>query len=401
VSVVIFRGPTLSAAEVQEVLPAQCLPPAAQGDVYRAAVGAPRAIGIIDGFFERMPSVWHKEILWAMSRGIHVFGSASMGALRAAELAPLGMVGVGAIFEAYRDGILEDDDEVAVVHGPTEESYWVCSEAMVNFRATLTRAVDQGVVSQSSSDALLRIAKALFYPHRAWDTVLERASDDGLPGIDAFREWLPSGRVNQKREDALAMLGAMRDFLATDPGPKQVWFPFQETVYWQGFVCASTEARLDPADQAVLDELSRDPAALARTEPAALGWFMASERARRRGRVLAAEDVLQQSREFCARHGVTDAAELSLWMERHRCGSQDLNRLLEASARVLEAMQDAPAAMAAALLDYLRWTGDYGELLDRARQAARSIADRDPQPTGRFSQPGSIPMPHPHCGERP
>jgi hypothetical protein len=57
----------------------------AQGDVYRAALRAPRAIGIIDGYFERMPSVWHKEILWAMSRGIHVFGSASMGALELAS----------------------------------------------------------------------------------------------------------------------------------------------------------------------------------------------------------------------------------------------------------------------------------------------------------------------------
>ena len=52
-----------------------------------------------------------------MSQGIHVFGSASMGALRA-ELCPFGMVGVGRIFEAYRDGELEDDDEVAVIHGP-------------------------------------------------------------------------------------------------------------------------------------------------------------------------------------------------------------------------------------------------------------------------------------------
>ena len=34
----------------------------------------------------------------------------------AAELAAFGMQGVGAIFAAYRDGALEDDDEVAVVH---------------------------------------------------------------------------------------------------------------------------------------------------------------------------------------------------------------------------------------------------------------------------------------------
>ena len=43
-----------------------------------------------------------------------------MGALRAAELHAFGMRGVGRIFEAFRDGELEDDDEVAVVHGPAE-----------------------------------------------------------------------------------------------------------------------------------------------------------------------------------------------------------------------------------------------------------------------------------------
>ena len=33
------------------------------------------------------------------------------------------MSGVGRIYEAFRDGILEDDDEVAVLHGPEELGY--------------------------------------------------------------------------------------------------------------------------------------------------------------------------------------------------------------------------------------------------------------------------------------
>ena len=49
----------------------------------RSIAHRPRAIGIIDGYFQQVPSVWHKEILWAMAQGVHVFGSASMGALRA------------------------------------------------------------------------------------------------------------------------------------------------------------------------------------------------------------------------------------------------------------------------------------------------------------------------------
>lgn len=120
------------------------MPPAANGDVYRAVSAAPTAIGLVDGYFENVPAVWHKEILYALSQGVHVFGAASMGALRAAELSEFGMVGVGAIFAAYRDNRLEDDDEVAVVHGPAELDYLPVSEAMVNVRATVDRAVSDG-----------------------------------------------------------------------------------------------------------------------------------------------------------------------------------------------------------------------------------------------------------------
>src|SRR5216117_4482239 len=106
-NVFIFTGPTISPVEASAELKAVYLPPAAEGDVYRVALHRPQAIGIIDGYFQSVPTVRHKEILWAMSCGIHVFGSASMGALRAAELLPFGMEGVGAVFEFYRDGILK------------------------------------------------------------------------------------------------------------------------------------------------------------------------------------------------------------------------------------------------------------------------------------------------------
>ena len=86
----VFLGPSLSRKEAVDILPdAEYLPPAAQGDVYRATCRNPQAILIVDGFFDCVPAVWHKEILWAMQDGVHVYGTASMGALRAAELHPI------------------------------------------------------------------------------------------------------------------------------------------------------------------------------------------------------------------------------------------------------------------------------------------------------------------------
>jgi hypothetical protein len=70
--VVVFLGPTLAHDEARSVLEADYRPPAGHGDVLRAALERPRAIALVDGVFERGPAVWHKELLFALSEGIHV-----------------------------------------------------------------------------------------------------------------------------------------------------------------------------------------------------------------------------------------------------------------------------------------------------------------------------------------
>src|SRR5262249_4528190 len=152
-----------------------------------------QVIGIIDGYFQSVPTVRHKEILWAMRCGIHVFGSASMGALRAAELLPFGMEGVGVVFELYRDGILEDDDEVAVAHGPAGTGFISASEAMVNIRRTLRKAERVGVISTELRIRLEKIGKELFYPDRNYSTMLRHASENGSSRAELTKleQWLP------------------------------------------------------------------------------------------------------------------------------------------------------------------------------------------------------------------
>ncbi len=156
--VTVFAGPTIDAATIGSYIDAEVLGPASFGDVYRVARRRVDAIAIIDGYFDRVAAVWHKEVLWAMSEGVHVFGAASMGALRAAELADFGMVGIGEVFRAYQSGELEDDDEVAVVHGSADAGYSGGSEAMVNIRASMRRAVVDGVCSKEHGEALQQLA---------------------------------------------------------------------------------------------------------------------------------------------------------------------------------------------------------------------------------------------------
>ena len=93
--VIIFLGPSLSFSEARYIFPnALYLPPIKCGDILHVLRLQPNYIVIIDGYFEKTAAVWHKEILYTLSKGIQVIGSSSMGALRAAELTYFGMLGV-------------------------------------------------------------------------------------------------------------------------------------------------------------------------------------------------------------------------------------------------------------------------------------------------------------------
>ncbi|WP_029006721.1 TfuA-like protein [Azospirillum halopraeferens] len=243
-STFVFIGPSIPRDEAARLLNATFLPPVAQGDVIRLCRReTPAAIGIVDGYFECVPAVWHKEILFALERGVAVYGAASMGALRAAELHPFGMIGVGAIFEAFRDGRLEDDDEVAVTHGPAELGYPILSEAMVNIRRTLADAAAAAVLPPGTARALEDIAKDLPYPRRSYGHLLRLAGDLHLDAAELarFRAWLPAGRFDQKRDDARAMLRMMRH--ANQPAQRPpARFHFERTVLWERAVVEALAA---------------------------------------------------------------------------------------------------------------------------------------------------------------
>lgn len=233
-NVVVFAGPTIDAASGRALLPsAVFLPPAGRGDLYRACQLEPLAIALIDGVFDQRLAVWHKEILWALTHGIPVYGAASMGALRAAELHAFGMIGVGRIFEAFRDGRLERDDEVTLVHEAGEGGYKPGSEALVNIRATLARAVETDVLDARQAGELTDLLATLFYPQRSYERLLLVASTLLEPSAyRLFESRLPALVTNQKRLDAEALLSRVgSDLSAGRPGSLPS-FHFSYTEAW-------------------------------------------------------------------------------------------------------------------------------------------------------------------------
>lgn len=252
--VIVFSGPTLSPMRVAEALPeASCLGPVQRGDVLRVLHHGPKVICIIDGVFGEAIPVWHKEILWALRQGVRVFGAASMGALRAAELAAYGMVGVGRIFDAYAREELEDEDEVTVVHAGPERDYRPSSEALVDMRATLGDALEQGVVDAGEHDQLVELARGTFYAERSYPLLLARAERAHLSArtLSALAEFLQDDghRRSLKRQDALDCLALVRREIAGDrAGAPAPGFEFSYTDAFDALLVEETGSAWESAD---------------------------------------------------------------------------------------------------------------------------------------------------------
>lgn len=222
-TVVVFLGPSLPLEAARRILPdAVYEPPVTQGDLVSAVLhhGA-RVVGMIDGRFDQVLSVWHREVLWALERGVRVVGGGSMGALRAAECGAFGMEGVGTIYEWYRDGVVTGDDEVAVLHAEAEEGWRPLSLPMVNLRATVAAAQHAGALTPIEAGSLLEAAGRLWYPDRTERSVVAAAGlDSDLVAV------LRAHAVDLKAEDACAVLHTLaRPTAGTAgaPGPSPAW----------------------------------------------------------------------------------------------------------------------------------------------------------------------------------
>ncbi|MGH9414480.1 MAG: TfuA-like protein [Terriglobales bacterium] len=363
---VVFLGPTLAVAEARGVLEAEYLPPAAQGDVLRAALRGPEAIVLIDGQFDQVPAVWHKELLWAMQAGIHVYGSSSMGALRAAELHAFGMQGAGRIFEEFRDGRLEDDDEVAVTYAAVEGGYRATSEAMVNIRYGLEAAEREGVIAPGERLRLEGVVKQTFYAERSLPLLFEQ-------GGSALAQWWQGRRVDQKREDALALLRQVAERHATAQARVVRDYAVARTrVFEQLMDCV----RLEEAFAPVLRELLLDRDVYVIMEL----WARLRERQLREaaGREPADAGEVQQAEERWRNARDLDSeAALEDWLAQNQLRRDEFTRLMEEEA-LLQRQTPRPEAMAARLWDVLRLSGTYAEMHRRVR----ANASREPVETG-------------------
>ena len=210
---IIFLGPSLSREKAREIFVADYRPPARKGDFMQLAAdfdAVEMAIGFVDGvFLQDYPPTPIEVYHLARKNGVLLAGAASLGALRAVELEKFGMVGIGKIFQLYKTGKLNADDEVAVTFASEEGDYQLQSEAMIDIRYNLYLAYKKGVISEKAKSMIVKLAKEIYFPHRKYTYIIEEAKNR-YPmlenEINSFGNYIRSNRKSLKEMDAIRLV---------------------------------------------------------------------------------------------------------------------------------------------------------------------------------------------------
>lgn len=368
---VVFAGPSLGPATTPPP-GVTFAPPAVAGDLYLAAREGVAVIGLVDGAFEDRATVWHKEILYALSQGCRVIGAASLGALRAVECTPFGMEGVGEIFARFESGALEDDAELALSFGPAEMGYPALSTPLINVRATLETAEAAGVIDAAAAGALLSCARGMFFKDLGWSALLAeaRGAEIEVAALDRLAAWLPGHEVDLKRSDARSLVAAVGAALA-EPLPPAPDFRFAESRVWALAVTEFDQGTgaLSARELGVLDEMRLNPV---RFEAALTRAFA---RRAARGNVeeaqVSEEALIEDLR---TRLELRTAEEFRGWLAAVEGTPQSLARALGDEERLRDGLEAAADELASAMLDEARIEGGYEEFAARAEAKAALLA---------------------------
>jgi len=320
-----------------------------------------------------------------------------MGALRAAELDTFGMEGVGWVYEAFRDGVLEDDDEVAVVHAPAEDGYRSMSEAMVNIRRTIQRAAAADVIHGTTEALVLEAAKGLYYAERTYPAMLVAAVQAGADPaeIDQLRAFLRAHAVDQKRADALELLGVVRERLASGRTSVTTSFTFQYSEFWFEAQRAAGRLRHDAPDPTsgdasievagtgpvsttsdeLLDELRLDPDRYRRAWESAYARLSALEHLRGSGVEITPDRLQATADTFRREQGLLAPEDAERWLRHNDLSEPDAAELMRREALIRWSFSAQDPFVQAHLPDHLRLEGSYPELVERARTKGDRLAE--------------------------
>ena len=216
--VAIFSGPSIAKEKILRLLPqAHVRPPIKRGDLREVVNRGFNVIGIIDGTYISEPTLSADEIFWALRKGVHLYGAASLGALRAVEFEAYGMQGVGTIFNWYRRGLTFRDDEVVV--RMEEDTFRSLCDPLVNLRYALICALNRRVVSRRIAQSILSVYQHYFYAERTYARLFKHllaghsSTRSDSKAIAQFRDFVLENKesLDLKARDSQRLIELIKD----------------------------------------------------------------------------------------------------------------------------------------------------------------------------------------------
>jgi len=330
--IIIYLGPSLPIQEAQKIIDATFLPPAELGDITGiVSQFKPKVIALIDGVFLTKPSVWHKEVLFALSQGIHVYGASSMGAIRASELSQFGMGGVGKIYQKFASGEFLDDDEVALIHECYDGEFRPLTEPMVNVRETLLQAKLDGIIDDSQLEKLLKLAKEIYFVERTRSAIFTKAVEEGIiSNTLEIQNYFKDHYVDIKRQDTIELLNLLKD-LPSDLEPFQCDFELSSTRLLQTLMVR--EASLTKGDTKITKGEVLNYHALHDSD---FGNINFSAINRGLAMILAAfldvkvtpEQIAEESRRFQLKHNLLKQQAFEQWLQDNHINREMFEKLM-------------------------------------------------------------------------
>ena len=216
---IIFVGPSLSLQKARKIFDADYRGPAKKGDLLGLSASSlvslknqPNAInfvGLIDGLFLQDYPPTPIEVFQLLSnKNFRVVGGASIGALRAVELEKFGMVGIGKVFELFKSGTTNADDEVAVTFHPGD-GVSIQSEAMIDIRFNLFIAHKKNIITKRTKHIIAKTAKSIYFPYRNYSNVIEETRTkfpELSRELDSFSSYINHHRLSLKEIDAIKVI---------------------------------------------------------------------------------------------------------------------------------------------------------------------------------------------------
>ena len=205
-TVKVYAGLSIDEQQVRAVLPdALVVGPVERGDVLRDIAAGHRTIAIIDGRFQQALAVSPGELMDALRCGVRLYGSSSMGALRAAELWRYGMIGHGAVFEHICNAESFRDDYLGQLF--YDEPLKSNSVPYVNVHLALDALLKSGRIDERAQSVVAELYRELHFSERD-PRNLERSIQqhyDGDPALLRAAE-LAVEQGDAKRRDALGLV---------------------------------------------------------------------------------------------------------------------------------------------------------------------------------------------------